>query len=440
MFDLIIGVFIILFLVVVLLLKIELFFILNLFFVALMSALRLDPSTYIVNLFGIALFIKDIFFLSQMLFLSVFFVQQLILNPKFFYSKYFQIPFVLLCFIVLKTLFAFPVYGGAAFLNAKPHLFFFGNVLFFSAYSLSAIRTFSIFKIIFYFSLVYSLIGILRYINILPSIYSNYLGSLNIVDDFNAQRLFDRSDLEVLLIGSFYSLIFLLINFKNNLGRYLPFFIYLSLFILFSQTRSMIIVFIFITFYSLHILKFFDYKFFLIRFVAFSPIIFLLLILVQFQSIGVEAFSYENLLGENSTFVFRNIVNLAYLNYMNFNSYFFGMTFGDTPIVFPEYFFNAIQGGRVGLHNAYIELIYSFGVPFFLFLLYMVVNILKKLFLLKKNNSNNPFISLSIISIISYLIISIAWTLGQFSGIVIGLAIASSKFNNNELQLINKIQ
>jgi hypothetical protein len=200
----------------------------------------------------------------------------------------------------------------------------------------------------------------------------------------------------------------------------------------------MIIVFVFITFYLLYIFKVFDYKKVMILFIAFSPIIFLLLILLPIQSIGGEAFSYENLLGENSTFVFRNIVNLAYLNYMDFQSYFFGMTFGDVPIVFPEYFFNEIQGGKVGLHNSYVELTYFFGIPFTLFLLYMIANVLKKLFSLKKYNSNNPFISLSIVSIVSYLILSSMWTLGQFSGIVLGLAIASSRFNNNELQLINK--
>ena len=438
MIDLIIATFIISSLVMVLLLKVELFFVLNLFFVALMSAFRLDPSTSVVNLFGISLYTKDIFFISEMVFLLVFFIQQIILNPRFFYSKYFQIPFFLLCIVILKTLFAFPTYGSNAFLSAKAHLFFFGNILFFSVYPLSAIRTLSIFKIIFYFSLVYSIIGILRYITILPSIYSNYLGSLSFANDFNAQRLFDRSDLEVLLIGSFYALTLLLINFKNHLSKYLPIFIWLSLFILFSKTRSMIIVFIFISFYLLHIFKFFDYKKLAMRFISFSPIIILLLIIFPIQLTSDSAFSYDNLLGEGSTFVFRNIVNLAYLNYMDFQSYFVGMKFGDAPIVFPEYFFSEIQGGKVGLHNSYVELTYSFGAPFTLFVLYITLNIYKKLFLLKKDNLNNPIISLSIVSITSYLIISNAWTLGQFSGIVIGLAIASSRFNNNELQLRNK--
>ena len=405
---------------------------------AFMSALRLDPATSIVNIFGIALYTKDIFFLSEMLFLSVFFTQQLIINPKFFYSKYFQIPFFILCIVVLKVLFALPSYGSQAFLNAKAHLFFFGNILFFSAYPLSHVRVFNIFKIIFYFSLIYSVIGVLRYTTILPSIYSNYLGSLSFASDFNALRLFDRSDLEVLLIGSFYAFIFLLINFKHNLYRYLPIFTWLSLFILFSQTRSMIIVFLFIIFYLLHIFKVFDYKKVMILFIAFFPVIFLFLILFPVQSIGGEAFSYENVLGENSTFVFRNIVNLAYINYMDFQSYFFGMTLGDTPIVFPEYFFNQLQGGKVGLHNSYVELTYSFGVPFTLSLLYMIANVLKKLFLLKKDNLNNPVISLSIVSVVSYFIISSMWTLGQFSGIIFGLAIASSRFNSNENPLTNK--
>jgi hypothetical protein len=434
MIDLIIATFIISSLVMVLLLKVELFFVLNLFFVALISALRLGPSTSVVNLFGISLYTKDIFFVSEILFLALFFLKQIILNPKFFYSKYFQIPFVLLFVVILKTIFAFPAYGSQAFLSAKAHLFFFGNILFFSTYPLSAKRILSIFKIIFSFSLIYSIIGIFRYFTILPSIYSNYLGSLSFTNDFNAQRLFDRSDLEVLLIGSFYALVFLLINFKDNLGRFLPIFSWLSFFILLSQTRSMIIVFLFITFYLLHMFKFFDYKKLLIRFIVFSPIIFLLLFLLPIQLIGGEAFSYENLLGENSTFVFRNIVNLAYINYMDFQSYFFGMTFGDTPIVFPEYFFNQLQGGKVGLHNSYVELAYSFGIPYTLFLLYLIINVLKKLFLFKIENLNNPLFSLSIVSIISYIILSSMWTLGQFSGIVFGLAIASSRFKNNELR------
>ncbi len=176
----------------------------------------------------------------------------------------------------------------------------------------------------------------------------------------------------------------------------------------------------------------------MILFIAFFPVIFLFLTLIPIQSIGGEAFSYENLLGENSTFVFRNIVNLAYINYIDFQSYFFGMTFGDAPIVFPEYFFNELQGGKVGLHNSYVELTYSFGAPFTLFLLYMIANVLKKLFLLKKDNLNNPLISLSIVSVVSYFIISSMWTLGHFSGIVFGLAIASSRFNSNENPLTNK--
>ena len=80
MTELIIGIFIILFFVGVLFLNIEFFFILNLFFIALMSALRLDPNISVVNIFGISLYVKDVFFLSEMIFLLIFLAQINLLN------------------------------------------------------------------------------------------------------------------------------------------------------------------------------------------------------------------------------------------------------------------------------------------------------------------------------------------------------------------------
>ena len=190
----------------------------------------------------------------------------------------------------------------------------------------------------------------------------------------------------------------------------------------------MVVTYLFILFYSFLLHQDWNAKKTIQLLFAFSPIIFIVLIVFQFSLISAPAFSYENLFGETSTFVFRNIVNLAYLNYMNFESYFFGMAFGNTPIVFPEAYFNTIQGGRVGLHNAYIALVYSLGIPLTLLVLHALRNIIKKLFYLRKNNSNNPLINLSIICIISYLLLFIIWNMDQFGGIIFGLSIASIKY------------
>ena len=433
MIDLLLLIFIVIFFNLLLFVKIEWFFVLNFFAVIVMSALRVDPSYSIVSLFGIQLYMKDIFFISEMVFLVLFLAQQCIVNPKFFNSKYFQIPSLIFCIIILKIFFAFPTYGTMAFLESKHFLMFFGNILFFSIYPISYEKILSILKAIFYFSLIYTLVGILRYIDVLPSIYSNYLGSLSWATDFNTQRLFDRSDLEVLLIGSFYALSFLFLNLRNYSYKYLPAFSWLSLFILFSNTRSMIISFVFIFFYSFYLDKVLNFKKVIILFFIFLPVISIVVVLLPFLQISIPSFSYENLLGENSTFVFRNIVNLAYLNYMDFQSYFVGMTFADTPIVFPETYFNTIQGGRVGLHNAYIELVYYFGIPLMLFLLYLLISILKKLFYLRKNNKNATPINIMIMSIMSYVLIFMIWSFGQFSGIILGLSIALIKYFDDSI-------
>ena len=74
MIDLLLLIFIVIFFNLLLFVKIEWFFVLNFFAVIVMSALRVDPSYSIVSLFGIQLYMKDIFFISEMVFLVLFLV------------------------------------------------------------------------------------------------------------------------------------------------------------------------------------------------------------------------------------------------------------------------------------------------------------------------------------------------------------------------------
>ena len=62
---------------------------------------------------------------------------------------------------------------------------------------------------------------------------------------------------------------------------------------------------------------------------------------------------------------------------MSFSSYFTGMYFGNSPIIFEDLYFIDENAGQVGVHNLYINILYHFGIPFLLFLFYYSSRFLK---------------------------------------------------------------
>ena len=148
-----------------------------------------------------------------------------------------------------------------------------------------------------------------------------------------------------------------------------------------------------------------------------------------------EAYSLDNLFGSSSTFVFRAIVNIAYIAYMHQGAYIYGMNFGDEPIVFPEMYYITTYGGMYGLHNAYLELFYYLGTPFLIISLKLSYDLLKSLFNLLIENDKSHIINISFMSLISYLILFLAWPFDQFSGLILGLSIASVKSLEDRISL-----
>ena len=77
------------------------------------------------NVLGISLAVQDLFFLSQMIFISIFLLRKIFAGKFFPHLSYFRISFLLFSFLVLKILFAFPSQGTMAFLEGKHLLYFF---------------------------------------------------------------------------------------------------------------------------------------------------------------------------------------------------------------------------------------------------------------------------------------------------------------------------
>jgi len=438
MIDLIFAIFLISFLFLILLTNVEFFFFLIFVSVLIFSALRLDPSTPIVSLFGIALYIKDIFFFSLIAFIIVFFFKKIFEGEKIYNSNHFKIPFFIFFIITIKVFLSWPLYGTSAFLSAKHMVYFFSNVLFFSIYPLSNNRLWNFYKNIFAVSIIYSLVGIFRIFGFLPSIYSNTSSSLNFATNYNSLRYFDRSDLEVLIVGA---LIIFIVFLKSSKNKFLLLstLCFFSALILFSNTRSAMLSYIFVIgFFMLRNNPFFNK-------INISLSILIIFILAQLsnpliflESIFGSAFSIDNLFGEQSTLIFRNIVSLAYISHMNSLSYVVGMNFGDAPLVFPELFFTNIPGhGFVGLHSTYVELIYYFGLPLFIFLMILYRKIFENLSKLRKNNRETKLSTISFLSSLFYMIFFLFWTFDQFSGMVIGLSLATIKNFKNDINSNN---
>lgn len=432
MIDLLVGTFVILTLTMIIFLKIEWFIFTNLLFLMISSIIN-NPDILSVNILGIQLYTQDLFFLSQMICIVFYVVKMIFLKDALIQSPYFKTSFLLFILIVLKVLFAFPTQGTVAFLEGKHFLYFFGNILFFSVAKLSNQRLKSILKIILFFAVCYLSFALLRYFEFLPHLYEGL--DMGWEGTFNEARLLNRSDLMYPMIGSIISLVVIFSNFYKKEDVYLSIYILLfflfSTLILFSETRSIILCFIMSMVGFLFLNKLISIRLVLMLSVILLPIFILASLFdISFLSKYFTAFSYQNLFGQNSTLVFRNVVSLVYLQYMTVESYFFGMTLADAPIVFQNLYFEP-TGGKVGLHNFFVECIYYFGIPIFIVLLYLYFTVLKKLSLMKKNNDNIIIINTLILSNIAYFFLYLAWSPDVLNGILMGISI--NLIANNEL-------
>tara|TARA_Y100001970_G_scaffold188729_1_gene229529 strand:- start:15646 stop:16521 length:876 start_codon:yes stop_codon:yes gene_type:complete len=285
--------------------------------------------------------------------------------------------------------------------------------------------------------MAYSLVAVLRVINVLPGIYSNFIGTLGYATNYNALRFFDRSDLEVVVMGAIYALVVAIYKYPQSKYRELPILLILTLAILLSNTRSVIMGFLIVSsFFIMKKSNFFKKINIPLILIGMIPLIIFFNPIIIFESIFGSSFSYDNLFGQQSTFVFRNLVSLAYINHMDFYSYILGMNFGDQPLVFPELFYTDLNAGKVGLHNTYVETFYFFGAPLFIIFMLLVKNIFQSLILLDRTIINNRLISVSLLSFFFYIMFFLFWTFGQFSGIIFGLIIATIR-NLEQDQPIN---
>jgi len=432
MIDLIITTLIILFLILTLYTKIELFFFIN-FLSLFIDSISLNNYTNQVsfNVLGISLAVQDLFFLSQMIFISIFLLRKIFAGKFFPHLSYFRISFLLFSFLVLKILFAFPSQGTMAFLEGKHLLYFFGNILFFTFARLENKRIKNIMNLVLCFAFLFSFVAIFRFLGILPHHLS--VQEMGWEDTYNAMRYLNRSDLMYLVIGSFF-LFNMMVNVKkitvNSLFYGLSF-LFVSFLILTSQTRSVVMVFLLSIIFYFLINSSLNFKMIIRTFLILIP--FALFSLVLDSSIiqkYFSSFSYQDLFGANSTLVFRNVISLAYLQNMNFQSYFFGMTIADTPIVFENLYFSSLNAGKVGLHNFFVECIYYFGIPASIFMIYCYYNIFIRLIKIRKITKNLFLADTLLLSIFAYFVFYLAWSPDILNGIILGLSI--NMINNEE--------
>ena len=267
------------FLILVLFLNVEFFFILNLIFAAIFSALRLDSRTSIIDIFGISVFAEDIFFISQIIFLAIYLLKQFFENKNFYFTNYYKISITIFFVVIFKILISFASQGTTAVVSGRSFLYFFGNILFFSIYKLSDNRILKIYKGIFYVSLLYIVIGILRVVGVLPGIYSNWEDVFSATSVFTEFRYFEKSELEVLLIGSLFSISQLTINRTKLYSLFIFAFLFQSLLIILSNTRSIVGIFLLTAALGFFRKSFFNKKIILPLLIAFS---FLFIFLLSF--------------------------------------------------------------------------------------------------------------------------------------------------------------
>tara|TARA_B100001750_G_C15477568_1_gene583408 strand:- start:336 stop:1580 length:1245 start_codon:yes stop_codon:yes gene_type:complete len=397
-------------------LNIEWFFILYLG-VLLLENLFLTP--FFLDIFSISIYSKDLFFLSQIIYIILFLVSSLF-QKEFPKSKYFLWSLFFLLLILFKTIYSSLYFGTLSFLHSRHLLYFFGNILFFSLCYFDIDRIKNIFKIIFYFGCVYFLIAFLRYFGILPHLYSGSEVMSGYDITFNQFRTLNRQSLFFVVFAALFSLSNIMI-YKNFLRKiYSLLFLLFSFLIFSSLTRSVIAVYIvgLICFLILN-------KIITLRFIVYSSVLFplFILVLIYFVPLGyIDAFSYDNLFGEKSTFVWRNVISLAYIDYMSFPDFFTGKMFGDIPIIFESQYFTTLSAGKAGVHNFFVELIYLFGIFFSLFMIYCYLHVLFKLNNMK-NRKNYLEINLIWTILFMYFIFYYAWTPDILNAIIFGLAI-----------------
>ncbi|MAQ72367.1 MAG: hypothetical protein CMG20_02225 [Candidatus Marinimicrobia bacterium] len=372
---------------------------------------------------GTALYTNDFFFLAQILYSFQYLITNFLLkkNSKLSATQF----WVLLLFLltILKIFYSYFIFGTLAFVTSRAILYFLGNILFFSLGIMSPKRILKFFQIIFFFSFIYLFVALFRYLGLLPSLYYG-IDFMVWEDDFSSNRLLDKDQLMFILFGSIFSLS----SFYHQPGSfrkiYLLFFILFSLLIVFSNTRSIILVYLLGMTYFLIVNNIFNIKFLFISIVT----TILLLGSISFFDIALfetyfSGFTYENLFSENSTFFWRGLVSLGYLSNMTFAAYFIGMSFGNIPIIFVEQF-TSMTGGTAGLHNFYVQIFYYYGLPITLMIFGFIMKIFIKMHslthLLDDDIKNIHIINMMIFQIfICYL----AWPSHILEAIIIGLSI-----------------
>jgi len=258
---------IIFFLISTLFLKTELFFFLYILLNFFQDILIVSNENFSLEVMGTALYTNDFFFLAQILYSFQYLITNFLLkkNSKLSATQF----WVLLLFLltILKIFYSYFIFGTLAFVTSRAILYFLGNILFFSLGIMSPKRILKFFQIIFFFSFIYLFVALFRYLGLLPSLYYG-IDFMVWEDDFSSNRLLDKDQLMFILFGSIFSLS----SFYHQPGSfrkiYLLFFILFSLLIVFSNTRSIILVYLLGMTYFLIVNNIFNIKFLFISIVT----------------------------------------------------------------------------------------------------------------------------------------------------------------------------
>tara|TARA_Y100001935_G_scaffold250652_1_gene251159 strand:+ start:23997 stop:25286 length:1290 start_codon:yes stop_codon:yes gene_type:complete len=429
MLDLLILISLTFFLLLVLYLRLEVFFGLNLIFLVIESFFK-SSIPLALNILGVSVYVQDIFFLVISIYIILYIFNYFFKNKSLPNNFYFFSIGIVFSFIVLKSLFSFQSFGTTGILSSKPHLYFFSVLLYFSIEKIPLKKHFNILKTIFITSIFIIFFTTLRYFNLIPGLYEGIDNMQGFATSFNANRILNRLDLMILSVSFIFSFSYLFHCSKRESLKYILVLLVtpiLSLLLLFSYTRSVLLVSI-IGFVCLLINNKIISKKLVLFFSAFSLIIFFNLVINLISS--ESAFSYENLFGQTSTLSFRAFVNVAYLNYMNFTSYIYGMTFGDYPIVFESLYFIDENAGKVGIHNFYMELLYYLGLPILSFFIFLMLKIFRRLIYISKNFSNKILYDTLLCSFVMYIIFYLAWTPDFLNSLLLGISINCILENN----------
>lgn len=126
--------------------------------------------------------------------------------------------------------------------------------------------------------------------------------------------------------------------------------------------------------------------------------------------------------GKGSTFYWRNLVSVGYLSHMQPVSYLFGTTFGDLPFIAM-----GSSWRQWGLHNNYVEVFYYGGLVGFIAFYTVYFRLLYRLYVFRNEveKSSTQFISqFFLVSLSTYLIFQLNWTIDILNAVLIGLSIS----------------